>query len=101
MSKLFVVVLLMSFMSATDDRRPHRFPYREAGLTERQAAGLRLLEQVPGLHFNRGALLNAGALLLAGSEYDCLVFHDVDTVCGNVQEASSTTSVGRWLLRLG
>lgn len=37
MSKLFVVVLLMSFMSA-NDRRPHRFPYREAGLTERQAA---------------------------------------------------------------
>ncbi len=40
------------------------------------------LNQAPGLHFNRGALLNAGALLLAGSEYDCFVFHDVDTVCG-------------------
>ena len=42
-----------------------------------------VLDQAPGLHFNRGALLNVGALLLAGSEYDCLVFHDVDTVCGS------------------
>ena len=39
--------------------------------------------QAPGLHFNRGALLNAGALLLQDAAYDCLVFHDVDTVCGS------------------
>ena len=39
-----------------------------------------VLEQSPGLRFNRGALLNAGALLLAGSRYDHFVFHDVDTL---------------------
>lgn len=46
-------------------------------------ADIFVLEQAPGLHFNRGALLNAGAMLLAGSGYDCFVFHDVDTVCGS------------------
>lgn len=44
-------------------------------------ASIFIIEQAPGMHFNRGALLNAGALFLAGSSYDCLVFHDVDTVC--------------------
>ena len=39
-----------------------------------------VLQQSPGLRFNRGALLNAGALLLAGSRYDHFVFHDVDTL---------------------
>eukprot|EP00208_Stichococcus_sp_RCC1054_P000423 CAMPEP_0206140268 /NCGR_PEP_ID=MMETSP1473-20131121/8849_1 /ASSEMBLY_ACC=CAM_ASM_001109 /TAXON_ID=1461547 /ORGANISM="Stichococcus sp, Strain RCC1054" /LENGTH=205 /DNA_ID=CAMNT_0053534361 /DNA_START=401 /DNA_END=1018 /DNA_ORIENTATION=- len=41
------------------------------------------MEQAPGLHFNRGALLNAAALFLVDSSYDCLVFHDVDTVCSS------------------
>lgn len=45
-------------------------------------ASMFVLEQAAGLHFNRGALLNAGFLLLAGSGYDCFVIHDVDTVCG-------------------
>lgn len=44
-------------------------------------ASIFIIEQAPGMHFNRGALLNVGALILAGSSYDCLVFHDVDTVC--------------------
>ena len=33
-------------------------------------------------YFNRGALFNAGALLLEGTDYDHYAFHDVDTVCG-------------------
>ena len=33
-------------------------------------------------YFNRGALFNAGALLLEGTAYDHYAFHDVDTVCG-------------------
>lgn len=44
-------------------------------------ASIFIIEQAPGMHFNRGALLNVGALILDGSSYDCLVFHDVDTVC--------------------
>lgn len=36
--------------------------------------------QADGFLFNRGALLNAAALLLAGSVYDYYVFQDVDTV---------------------
>jgi len=48
--------------------------------------GIYIKHQAPGLQFNRGTLLNAGALLLAGSEYDCLVFHDVDTVCSAAEE---------------
>lgn len=51
-------------------------------------ASIFVLEQAPGLHFNRGALLNAGALLLAGSSYDCFVLHDVDTVCGSHEAVS-------------
>ena len=39
-----------------------------------------ILQQSPLLRFNRGALLNAGVLLLAGSEYDHFCFHDVDTL---------------------
>ena len=39
-----------------------------------------VLEQSTRLRFNRGALLNAGVLLLEGSDYDYYVFHDVDTV---------------------
>eukprot|EP00884_Botryococcus_braunii_P006855 jgi/Botrbrau1/16170/Bobra.0272s0005.2 len=47
-----------------------------------------IMEQSPGLRFNRGALLNAAALLLQGSEHDYFVFHDVDTYptkAGNIQ----------------
>lgn len=33
--------------------------------------------------FNRGALLNAGAALLGGTDYDFYAFHDVDTICGS------------------
>ena len=54
------------------------------GLATVQAQGrefdIIVLQQSPGLRFNRGALLNAGALLLAGSRYDHFVFHDVDTL---------------------
>ena len=39
-----------------------------------------VLQQSARLRFNRGALLNAGALLLAGSHYDHFIFHDVDTL---------------------
>ena len=39
-----------------------------------------VMQQTPGLHFNRGALLNAGVLLLQASEYDYFVMHDVDTI---------------------
>ena len=39
-----------------------------------------ILQQSPGLRFNRGALLNAGMLLLSGSQYDHFCFHDVDTL---------------------
>lgn len=39
-----------------------------------------ILEQSPRYKFNRGALLNAGVLLLQGSDYDWFVFHDVDTI---------------------
>ena len=39
-----------------------------------------LLEQSARLRFNRGALLNAGVLLLSGLDYDYFVFNDVDTV---------------------
>ncbi len=46
-------------------------------------ASIFVIEQAPGLHFNRGALLNAAALFLKDSSYDCLVFHDVDTVCSS------------------
>jgi N-terminal region of glycosyl transferase group 7 len=56
-------------------------------------ASIFVLEQAPGLHFNRGALLNAGALLLAGSGYDCFVFHDVDTVCGSHEAVSEPIPV--------
>ncbi len=64
-------------------------------------ASILVLEQAPGLHFNRGALLNAGALLLAGSEYDCMVFHDVDTVCGPRDTVWSSSHLGPCrLLRL-
>ena len=56
-------------------------------------ASIFVLEQAPGLHFNRGALLNAGALLLAGSGYDCFVFHDVDTVCGSHEAVRALISV--------
>ena len=36
-----------------------------------------VLQQSPRLRFNRGALLNAGVLLLAGGQYSHFVFHDV------------------------
>lgn len=39
-----------------------------------------VLEQGDGYLFNRGALLNAGVLLLQGSAYDHFVFQDVDTI---------------------
>lgn len=39
-----------------------------------------LLEQSAHLRFNRGALLNAGVLLMSGLDYDYFVFNDVDTV---------------------
>ena len=39
-----------------------------------------LLEQSARLRFNRGALLNAGVLLLSGLDHDYFVFNDVDTV---------------------
>ena len=38
------------------------------------------LEQSAHLRFNRGALLNAGVLLMSGLDYDYFVFNDVDTV---------------------
>ncbi|KAK9865177.1 hypothetical protein WJX84_007285 [Apatococcus fuscideae] len=50
--------------------------------------GIFIIEQTPELRFNRGALLNAGFLLLAGSDYDYFAFQDVDTVpteAGNIQ----------------
>ncbi|KAK9802642.1 hypothetical protein WJX73_010123 [Symbiochloris irregularis] len=49
-----------------------------------------VIEQTPGLHFNRGALLNAGVLLLQASAYDYFIFHDVDTIpteAGNIPYA--------------
>ena len=67
-------------------------------------ASIFVLEQAPGLHFNRGALLNAGALLLAGSSYDCFVFHDVDTVCGSHEAVSELIPVHvpcRFMMRAG
>ena len=42
--------------------------------------GIFVLEQSASLRFNRGMLLNSGVALLAGSDYDYFVFHDVDTV---------------------
>ena len=42
--------------------------------------GIFVIEQSPKNKFNRGALLNAGVLLLAGSGYDHFCFHDVDTI---------------------
>ena len=42
--------------------------------------GIFVLEQAAGLRFNRGMLLNSGVAMLAGSDYDYFVFHDVDTV---------------------
>ena len=42
--------------------------------------GIFVMEQSPRLRFNRGLLLNAGVLVLAGSDYDYFVFHDVDTI---------------------
>ena len=42
--------------------------------------GIFVLEQTSALRFNRGMLLNSGVALLAGSDYDYFVFHDVDTV---------------------
>lgn len=42
--------------------------------------GLFVMEQTARLRFNRGLLLNAGALLLAEYGYDFFVFHDVDTL---------------------
>lgn len=39
-----------------------------------------VVEQAHGYLFNRGALLNAAALLLQGSSYDYFCFQDVDTV---------------------
>lgn len=47
-----------------------------------------ILEQTAELRFNRGALLNAGFLLLGGSDYDHFAFQDVDTIpteAGNIQ----------------
>lgn len=46
-----------------------------------------VIQQSEGLLFNRGALLNAGVLLLQASTYDYFVFHDVDTIpseAGNI-----------------
>ena len=39
-----------------------------------------VLEQSPHYRFNRGALLNAGVLLLSSLDHDYYVFNDVDTV---------------------
>ncbi|KAK9828640.1 hypothetical protein WJX72_001249 [[Myrmecia] bisecta] len=39
-----------------------------------------ILEQTQQYRFNRGVLLNAGVLLLDGSDYDYFIFHDVDTI---------------------
>ena len=39
-----------------------------------------VLEQSPHLRFNRGALLNAGVLLLSSLDHDYYVFNDADTV---------------------
>lgn len=67
-------------------------------------ASMFVLEQAPGLHFNRGALLNAGALLLAGSSYDCFVLHDVDTVCGSREAVSELIPIHmpvRFMMRAG
>jgi hypothetical protein len=47
-----------------------------------------IIEQSSEHRFNRGALLNAAALLLQDSEHDYFVFHDVDTQPtkeGNIQ----------------
>ena len=38
-----------------------------------------VLEQSPHFRFNRGALLNAGVLLLSGLDHDYYVFNDADT----------------------
>ena len=53
-----------------------------------------VLQQSPRLRFNRGALLNAGALLLAGSEYDHFIFHDVDTL----PQLRGNVSVSVWVV---
>ena len=39
-----------------------------------------VMEQSPNFRFNRGALLNAGVLLLGGLDHDYYVFNDADTV---------------------
>ena len=39
-----------------------------------------VMEQSPHFRFNRGALLNAGVLLLSGLDHDYYVFNDADTV---------------------
>ena len=47
-----------------------------------------IIEQSPLYLFNRGALLNAGFLLLSASDYDHFAFQDVDTIPtdkGNIQ----------------
>lgn len=47
-----------------------------------------MMKQSSELSFSHGALLNAAALLLQGSEHDYCMFHDVDTYlvkAGNIQ----------------
>ena len=62
-------------------------------------ASIFVMEQAPGLHFNRGGLLNAAALFLKDSSYDCLVFHDVDTVCSSHENVAYRCPKGSSTLR--
>ncbi|KAK9867535.1 hypothetical protein WJX84_008363 [Apatococcus fuscideae] len=58
-----------------------------------------LVEQSDKNKFNRGALLNAGVLLLEGSEYDFFAFHDADVMCGS-HPVSYTYPSGMYPLHL-
>ncbi|KAK9840809.1 hypothetical protein WJX81_006295 [Elliptochloris bilobata] len=56
-------------------------PEMQAFLTsERINFDIVVLEQSPRFRFNRGALLNAGVLLMSSLDHDYFVFNDADTV---------------------
>lgn len=56
-----------------------------------------VLQQSPRLRFNRGALLNAGVLLLAGGQYDHFIFHDVVSTPGQSLKSAQSTRLGTQL----
>lgn len=59
-----------------------------------------IIEQSDLYHFNRGALLNVGAILMEGSNYDYYAFHDVDTICGQHEVIKYSYPAGKAPLHL-